>query len=235
VNPQGYTWEQLKAPTLVEDFAELSARLRLLPPASFRPRREAADFHVCPIASVTHAEFDSTSNAVVAEILDRAGTPARLAHPWTSRGEPGAEKLLRTLKSGAAPLFVAGLVRASTGPLLIRPTALVFAGEGGARVGVMPWLDTDADAQVMPHRAQRFEKAHWTRYSAATEVASELILNGLRRTQAKQWPGWQRAVTETEERGYHRMASQLRQVHSDEGTAAALGMIKMLALARDFT
>ena len=54
VNPQNYAWEQLKAPALVDDFAELGARLRLLPPASFRPRRAAADFHVCPLDGVDH-------------------------------------------------------------------------------------------------------------------------------------------------------------------------------------
>lgn len=234
VNPQAYAWEQLKAPVLVEDFTELGARLRLLPPASFRPRREAADFHVCPIGTVTHAQFDPSSNAIVAGVLDRAGKAATLAHPWTSRGEPGAEKLLRVLRSGATPLFVAGFVRASAGALLIRPTALVLAGEGGARACVVPWLDTDVGQTTARHE-QRFEKASLTHYAAAAEVASELILNGLKRTQGRDWPGWQMAATETEERGYHRMAEQLRRVMSGEGNTAALGMIKLLALARDFS
>src|SRR5262245_29693931 len=97
---------------MVQDVDELSARLRLLPPASFRPRREAADFHVCPLGGVDHAAFDPTSNGIVAMLRDRSGLPAQLWHPWTTRGEPGAEALLAALTSGAKPLFVAGLVRA---------------------------------------------------------------------------------------------------------------------------
>ena len=50
---------------------------------------------------------------------------------------------------------------------------------------------------------------------------------------ALEWPGWSRGITEIEERGYHRMAGAMRQVQAGDGPGAALGMLKLLALARD--
>jgi hypothetical protein len=234
VNPQNYMWEQLKAPALVEDFDELSVRLRLLPPASFRPRREAADFHVCSLEGVEHAAFDPTSNAIVALLRDRSGLQAELWHPWTTRGEPGAEALLAGLTSGAKPLFVAGLVRASGAGLVIRPTAVVFAGEGDARSMVMPWLGALPTAATRSERLTGPSRSVRNAYGPATELAAELVLNGRRRTAARGWPGWPRAITETEECGYHQMAAAMRRVQAaDQGMNAALGMLKLLALARD--
>lgn len=233
VNPQNYAWEQLKAPTLVEDFGELSARLRLLPPASFRPRREAADFHVCPIESADGAVFDVATNSIVALLRDRSGLEARLSHPWTTRGEQGAEALLTALNQ-AKPLFVAGHVRASGQLLLIRPTAVVFAGESGSRWAVMPWLGTTAAMSAVASRPQQFGPSHThDRYGPAAELATELVLNGIRRISARDWPGWSRAITETEEHGYHRMAAAMREVQGGASPSAALGMLKLLILARD--
>jgi hypothetical protein len=233
VNPQNYAWEQLKAPALVEDFAELGARLKLLPPASFRPRREAADFHVCPLDGVDTAAFDPATNCIVAVLRDRSGQQAQLSHPWTVRGETGAEALLAALRSEAKPLFVAGHVRASGPTLLIRPAAVVFAGDGAARFAVMPWLDAATTTSAAAQRPHRFEAGAQARYSAAAELAAELLLNGIRRTSTRDWPGWPRAITETEERGFHRMAGALREVQGTGDAGAALGMLKLLALARD--
>ena len=71
-------------------------------------------------------------------------------------------------------------------------------------------------------------------YGPATELAAELVLNGRRRTAARGWPGWPRAITETEECGYHQMAAAIRRVQAtDQGMSAALSMLKLLALARD--
>ena len=236
VNPQNFMWEQLKAPALVEDFAELRARLQLLPPASFRPRREAADFHVCPVGGVDHAAFDRASNAIIALLRDRSGLQAQLRHPWTTRGEPGAEALLAALTSGAKPLFVAGLVRASGAVLVVRPTAIVFAGDGEARSLVMPWLGAPGLPTAAPRSERRsgLSRSAPAAYAPAAELAAELVVNGSRRTAARQWPGWPRAITETEERGYHQMAAAMRRVQAgDRGMSAALGMLKLLALARD--
>ena len=122
--------------------------------------------------------------------------------------------------------------------LLIRPTALVFAGAGASRFAVMPWLDATAAAAVAaPPRRTRSALGQaaspHVRYSAGAELAAELLLNGMRRTSTHDWPGWSRAVTETEERGYHRMAAAMRQVQEGDDPNAALGMLKLLALARD--
>src|SRR5207248_4436459 len=43
VQPQAFAWESLRPPVLVEEFAELDARLSTLPPAALRPRRVAED------------------------------------------------------------------------------------------------------------------------------------------------------------------------------------------------
>jgi hypothetical protein len=235
VNPQSFAWDQLKAPALVEDFDELAARLRLLPLASFRPRREAADFHVCPIAGVEHAAFDPAGNAIIAVLRDRSGGLAHLQHPWTTRGERGAEALLAALRSGTKPLFIAGQVRASGATLIIRPTAMVFAGDGAAPRAVMPWLGADGIAPASPAGTPHFGggRSSAARYGAAAEVAAELVLNGTRRMKARAWPGWTRAIAETEERGYHRMAAALRGVPAGDSASPALALLKLLALARD--
>ena len=236
VNPQSYAWEQLKAPVLVEDFGELGARLRLLPPASFRPRRAASDFHVCPVASAEGATFHVSTNSITAILADREGNKAVLSHPWTERGQAGAEALLAALRPPARPLFVAGLVRIMGSALIIRPTAVVFADESGARRALLPWLDNPPrtpTANVPPPTYASTTHTNPFRYSAAAELASDLMLNGLRRTGHRQWQGWARAITETEERGYHRMAALIRDVQSSGAARPALQMLKLLTLAHD--
>ncbi len=120
--------------------------------------------------------------------------------------------------------------------LLIHPTAIVFAGNGNSRRGVIPWLDTAVASPapaLHPHATLSGPPAH-SRYHAATELAAELILNGLRRVSSRQWPGWSQAFAETEGRGYHRMAAIMRQVQSASDAAIpASDMLKVLALARN--
>ena len=234
VNPQNYAWEQLKAPVLVEDFAELSARLRLLPPASFRSRRAAADFHVCPIQSVEQAAFDPKTNSVIALLCDPSGRHAFMSHPWSERGQTGAEALLAALSSGSKPLFVAGHMRTAGSKLLIHPTAVVFAGESTSRRCVLPWLDVSAESAPKRTTTSGLGHSAHSRYNAAELLAADLILNGLRRSRSRHWPGWARAIHETEELGCHRMTAILRQVQSEsEDTRSVLGMLKLLALAHD--
>ena len=236
VNPQNYAWEQLKAPVLAEDFAEIQARLRLLPPASFRPRRAAADFHVCPLSGVEHASFDPVSNAVVAVLRDPSGETATLSHPWTTRGQSGAEALLAALVSGDKPFFVAGHVRTGGGHLVIHPTAFVIAGDGNTRRCVLPWIQASplAAGSGLPRHPPGSTGGPPFPYAAAAELAAELVLNGTRRTAARQWPGWERAIIETEECGLHKMAAVLHRVRSAAGDAgAALALLKALTLARD--
>jgi hypothetical protein len=242
VNPQSFAWEQLKAPVLVEDFGELRERLKLLPPASFRPRRAAADFHVCPIAAVESANFQPTVNSIVAVLHDRSGDSAVLVHPWTERGQGGADALLASLRS-SKPLFVAGHVRASGDSLTIHPTAFVFeepGPAGPARRAILPWIDHPAKSaasgtsgSTRPHSHSALPLSH-SRYRPAAELASELVLNGLRRIAHRQWPGWSRAITETEERGYHQMAAILREIQtSGQPGVETLRLLKLLAMSRD--
>jgi hypothetical protein len=231
VNPQNFAWEQLKAPVLVENFSELSARLQMLPPASFRPRRAGADFHVCPLGAVERSWFDGSSNSIIAIVHDTSGDPAMLVHPWSERGQGGAEALLAALQK--KPLFVAGHVGLSGQILRIQPTALVFADDNGARSAAMPWID-HAPKSSVSHPTFHGSGDRRFRYRAAAEVASELILNGLRRTRSQQWAGWHRAVLETEECGLHRLAELLRQVQeSHVEMTSILRLFKMLKLASD--
>jgi hypothetical protein len=144
VGDQDFAWEQLRAPVLAEDFAELADRLGALPPSSLRPRRVAEDFHVCAVAAVEGAGFDSATQTVGAVLCDGAGGKAGLAFPFTSRGRPGAEALLARLGSGGASLrFVAGPVRRVPGGLVFEPVALVFE-EKGKRVLLQPWVESSA-------------------------------------------------------------------------------------------
>src|SRR5262249_54174718 len=141
VQPQKFEWENLRAPALVEDFAELQARLDALPPSSLRPRRVAEDFHVCPVASVEAVQFVVATQAIHALVRDARGAYAQLFHPYTTRGQPGAEVLLASLSNPALQLrFVAGPVRRSPRGLVVHPVCLVFE-QDGQRFAVQPWIE----------------------------------------------------------------------------------------------
>ena len=235
VNPQNFVWEQLKAPVLVEDTDELLARLRLLPPASFRPRSTAGDFHVCPLGSIEDAGFEVTTNSIKAVVKDVAGNLLQIRHPWTERGQGGAEAFLSALQSGAKPKFVAGHVRNSGPALSFQPTAYVSESEG-VRTAVLPWLDSPAKGET--ESSAEFGRASSGirirgRYDAATEVATEIILNGLRRLTKQDRRIWERAIAETEASGHHKMAVVLRAAGEEDGIAASLNLLRLLTLAGD--
>ena len=229
VNPQDFSWEQLKAPVLVDDFGELAARLRLLPPASFRPRQAMADFHVCPVASVVEAAFDPASNSIVAILADHDGRYLELRHPWSERGAQGAEALLSALLSGRQPHFVAGQVKSSAHHFTIRPTAFVLAGESGPRRGVLPW--TDPGQQSTSRGIVAGNRLNRARYHAVHVLLEEVLINGLRRTHSRNWPSWAAVADELEVTGCHRMA---KIVTGAAGAAAPLPsmlvLLKILAL-----
>jgi hypothetical protein len=229
VNPQDFSWEQLKAPVLVEDFGELAARLRLLPPASFRPRQETADFHVCPVAAVVEAAFDPLSNSIVAVLADHDGRHLHLRHPWSERGARGAEALLAGLLSGRQPHFVAGQVKASAHHLKIRPTAFVLAGESGPRRGILPW--TDAGQEAAGRGIVAGNRINRARYHAVQLLLEDVLLNGLRRTRSRGWPGWAEVGDELEGAGCHRMAKIVTGVPGVATTLPSmLVLLKILAL-----
>lgn len=229
VNPQNYVWEQLKAPLLAEDFAEISARLRLLPPACFRPRRTGSDFHVCPLQGIEAVRFDPMTNSIIAQIIDNAGEPAMLVHPWSQRGQNGAEALLDELRRDAKPLFIAGEVGAVAQRLVFRPTALVLAGEGAARRVIMPWISAGNSA---PSQVQASATTHTHRaYAPATELLTDLLLQGASRLSQRDWPGWARSISELEAVGYHRMAALLHQARGE--ATNAIPALKWWRLARE--
>jgi hypothetical protein len=236
VNPQNFSWEQLKAPLLAEDFSELRGRLKLLPLASFRPRRAAADFHVCPLGEIVRAGFNPTNNMVYAIVSDKEGQQATLFHPWSERGQTGAEALLAALTSTTLkPLFFAGHVRLSGPDLTVRLAAMVFAGAGNSRKCIIPHLDSGKEHSVAVAHSPLSGERRNTRYLASAEVAEEVLMQGLRRL-GKPWPGWARAIRETEELGYHRMGTVLANMQNKteaDRVDSTVTLFKMLALARD--
>jgi hypothetical protein len=155
--------------------------------------------------------------------------------PWTTRGEQGAEALLAALNQ-AKPLFVAGHVRASGQTLLIRPTAVVFTGEGDSRWAVLPWLGTSAAMSTVASRPKHFGAHHGgprNRYGPAAELATELSLTEFAAPAPASGQAGRVRSPKPEERRYHRMAAAMRDVQGGAGPTAALGMLKLLVLARD--
>jgi hypothetical protein len=144
VNPQDFGWESLRPPVLVEDFAELQARLDALAPSALRPRRQGEDFHVCAVAAVEGAGFDLPTQAVRAVLVDARGARAALAHAHTSRGAAGTEALLTLLGERPGDVrFVAGPVRREATGLVLRPVCVVYQ-DGGRRAALQPWVERGA-------------------------------------------------------------------------------------------
>ncbi len=146
LNPQAFTWEQLRAPTLAQGFAEVTARLGALPPPALRPRRLADDLCAFPVAAVEGARFESAEQTVQATLRDAEGGTALLRHPYLSRAREGAEALLRLLAARPQTVrFVAGRVQRRAESLLVAPVAVVYEAEGRRRM-LQPWVEGGADA-----------------------------------------------------------------------------------------
>ena len=232
VNPQNFEWQHLKAPLLVEDYDELTKRLALLPPASFRPRQAASDFHVCPVSAINHSFFDPRSNCICAGLSDHRGAEMRLAHPWSERGRGGAESLLTAMNSGKKPMFVAGHIRSAGSSLMIRPTMFVFENKDASRTAVLPWLDPASESSKTPLKPG--DQIDRWRYDIASTLLEELLLSGDRRLQARKWPGWQRSLEELEATGCHRMTQLLRNTQNPiYARQSMLSAFKLITLAMD--
>ncbi len=210
VNPQAFTWEQVLPPVLAEDFAELKARLAMLPPASLRPRRVGEDFHVVPVVAVEASGFDSMSQAVRATLRDARGEFAELEHPSNARGREGVEALLRRLAKQPDKLrFVAG--RARTGPkgLLIAPVALIFQdGPASVREIVQPWIDrsglVDHETSAIGSSKQIVDPIE--EYLRQLIIATgELFVLGLSRSDATLADRWQELTRMGQAIGFHRL------------------------------
>lgn len=212
VNPQNYSWENLRAPVQAETFAEIRERLKLLPPSSLRPRRVAEDFHVCAVAGVENAMFDAATQSVQATLKDSRGDLALLRHPFTSRGREGVEKLLDGLVNTPAHVrFVAGPMRNTANGLCVEPSAVVL--EDSARKLIQPWIDRAHDARGVEQMASLLmtvtDPIEAFRRDWLTCV-SEVMILGLRRADAGVLRMWQNLLQNAEDLGLERMAAMIR-------------------------
>jgi hypothetical protein len=209
VQPQAFAWESLRAPALVEDFAELDGRLAALPPASLRPRRVAEDFHICPVATVEGCHFDSAAQTVEAALLDGGGRRLLLRHPYTSRGRDGCEALLAALSAAGVGLrFVSGVVRRSAAGLVIHPVCLVFQ-DGASRTAVQPWIDrrpAAAGEDHLPARATAAAEPVGEYLGRLQEELGELLLLGLQRGDGAVARRWRELQRRGESLGMARLA-----------------------------
>jgi hypothetical protein len=245
VQPQAFAWESLRPPALVEDFAELDARLSTLPPSSLRPRRVAEDFHVLPVSTVEAAGFDATTQAVEAILADGAGRHVRLSHPYTARGQGGAEALLAKLSAVPQGLrFVAGPVRRTATGLVIHPAGLVWQ-DGAARTGLQPWVDrkpTSAPAEEAHHAGTGAGDAVGDYLRRLQEEIGELLVLGLQRADAALARRWQELRRQGEAVGLARLAGRVgvlaealgRKSHtlSWDWQAAGRALLELAVLAR---
>lgn len=244
VNMQAFTWEQLRPPVLAERFADARARLGALPPAALRPRRVAENFQVCAVREVEHAEFRPDTQTVEAVVLDADGEPALLRHPFTGRGEEGAERMLARLTAEPGALrFVTGHARLSGTELVIEPVALVF--DGAVRSVVQPWVDRLGDAPSAEKlEAEEAVRAHpcdeWVRDLLG--ATGELFLTGLKRAGAPVLKAWRDLAARAEQLGLARMGALAARVASGLETKAssakwdsrptAVALLRCAALAR---
>jgi hypothetical protein len=193
LNPQNYAWESLRAPLLVEDFTELTARIAAQPPAALRPRRLTDGLYVCPVAGAENATFSPIEQIVRATLRDASGAEAILRHPYTSRGQAGVEVLLAALHSRLDDLrFIAGHVQLTAHGPQIAPTALVFQ-EGTGRRAIQPWIDNDAksagDTMSADHHVAGADPlvAYW---SQVGDVLSDLLVVGMGRADERTARRW---------------------------------------------
>jgi hypothetical protein len=228
LNPQAYSWEQLRAPTLAQDFAEVTAHLAALPPPALRPRRIADDLCALPVAAVEGARFESAGQTVQATLRDAEGGAALLRHPFLSRAREGAEALLRLLTAyPAAVRFVSGRVQRRAGSLVVAPVAVVYEAEGRRRM-LQPWIEGGAGPQEehLPAASEMVDgrqagpgqevdplAAHLADLEAAL---GETLLLGLHQAGADQARVWRALQRRTAALGLNRLGETL------EGLAGAL-------------
>jgi hypothetical protein len=212
VQPQTFAWESLRPPVLIEEFAELEARLSALPPTSLRPRRVAEDFHVCAVTGAEGTHFDAVTQTVQAVLLDGRGQRMLLAHPYTSRGQAGAETLLARLSDKPGDLrFVSGPAQRSAAGLRIQPVCLVWQ-DGDKRTAVQPWIErhasaagTDKGMSAMAHRGDPLRD-----YLVALQAAlGELFVLGLERCDPLVARRWRHLRHQGEAVGLARLAERL--------------------------
>lgn len=213
VSPQAYAWEHLKAPLAVEGFAELGARLDMLPPSSLRPRRLTETLSVCPIASVVESHFDVARQRLNAVVKDPAGESALISLPFTTRGQGGFERLSQSLSdTSLRPRFVSGHVARRQGGIQIEPIAVIFDDGRGRRRAVLPWTDSGVENEGVATESGRHEAQHSPLAAVLDDFAfelSELLVNGIRRVDGVRW---ERLAARAGTVGLTRVAGQARRL-----------------------
>ena len=152
-NPQNFTWEKLWPPAAVELFSEIVARLRILPPASLRPRRVGESIFVCSIKSTEDVQYIHARGCVVATLHDQAGGVAQLQFAYSSRGHTGFEQLLGTLRSPEYSLrFLSCHATMRHSRLILSPLCAIFEPNREDRLesklqrfAVLPWIGGSID------------------------------------------------------------------------------------------
>jgi hypothetical protein len=144
LNPQSFQWQHLKPPLLIEDFAELSTHLQILPPTVLRPRRLTKNFYVLAIDKVTSIEFSSIEQCVTAILWDAQQNTALLKFPYCDRAQSGTEALLTQLTQNRL-CFVSGHITYRN-QLIISPIGLVFED-----CFLQPWItETSSESSMIP-------------------------------------------------------------------------------------
>ena len=212
VQPQAFAWETLRPPVLVEEFAELEARLSALPPASLRPRRVAEDFHVCAVIGAEGVYFDGATQTVRATLLDGRGQRLLLAHPYTSRGQAGAEALLARLLMQPGDLrFVSGPVQRGVLGLVIQPVCLIWQ-DSGKRTALQPWIEPRSASSTADHllSAPVFSTEPLRDYLVNLQASlGELLVLGLQRSDPLVARRWRDLRQQGEAVGLARLAERI--------------------------
>jgi hypothetical protein len=227
LNPQNYAWESLRAPLLVEDFAELTARIAAQPPAALRPRRLTDGLYVCPVAGVEQATFSPTEQIVYATLRDTAGAEAILRHPYTSRGQAGVEVLLAALHNHQEALrFIAGHVQLTAHGPLIAPTALVFQ-EQARRYAIQPWVDQaeqhDSNATADSSHPGALDDPLADYWSQVNAALSDLLVVGMGRADERTARRWRELARFGAALGFTRLLQPVEQLAAElEHTLSAL-------------
>ena len=211
VTPQGFAWERLRDPVLVEDFAELRARLSALPPPCLRARSLCGDVHVLRVHEAGPAAFDPVTQTWRWRIQDAEGGVCDVEQTYQLRIAPGCAALAAALQGGRRQLFVAAEIRLRAGQLVGVPLSVVFEDPAG-RVAIMPWCD-DAAPGTGPAAASLPS----VRTGALVELEAllcDVVVDGIERA-GTMWgrllPGRAQAL---DAGGYPRLAAKVMELHA---------------------
>jgi hypothetical protein len=190
LNPQTFQWESLRAPLLVENYAELQDHLSLQPPRTLSPRRQTEALQVLVVREMNSVEFSAVEQAVIATIADSVGNEAILFFPYHHRAHAGIDELLSSLTI-IPPIFVAGIVRLKLNQIMITPISIVFQ-TNEARILLQPWIHENNQSFSTPEIVNRFiEKdinsspALMERYlDRWFEALSDIVISGTEQNRA---------------------------------------------------